>query len=83
MQPNVVNDWEDEEEGGPWVAYSEYITGQAEMMDLFQIPGPGPPFHLLLPPPPDPPGLGAECGHPASHFATCPSRVEVSFLMLF
>ncbi len=74
MAGNELLDWE-EEEGGPWIPYSEYISGhQEEMLDLFQIPGPGPPaFQLVVPPPPPP-----ECSQITSHFATCPSRLEVS-----
>ena len=81
MQPNEVDWGGGEDDGGPWVPYSEYMADQEDMLDLFQIPGPGPPFHLLLPPPPDPDHWG-ECSQPASHFATCPSRVEVSLTCL-
>jgi hypothetical protein len=78
MQPAALY-WEEGEDGLPWVPYSEYISAQEEMLDLFQIQGPGPPLHLLLPPPPPLPGQedGGACSQSASHFATCPSRLEV------
>lgn len=75
----------DEEPGGEWVHYEDFARERyqefqqfEEMLDHFDIPGPGPPGfgfppkppEFVLPPPPVP-GEPEECQQYSLHFDAC------------
>jgi len=70
----------DIDDPGSWIRYDTYAKDRAEhfvdMIEHFEIGGPGPPFEFPEPPefflPPQPiPGSGEECVAFSSHFENC------------